>query len=500
MVRRRPFHPPFALVLGLLLGGLALVAAPAPGVVLAREGPTGLGNAIKARLRKAAVPERGVGIVWAGRGHDSRWLQEDGADRRLIPASAAKIFTAAAILDLLGPGAQVLTTLDARGRIEGGVLQGDLVVHGGGDPSLGDEPFQTSPLEVPDRFAAQVAAKGIRRVTGAVVVDDLLFDDDTRHATWTAEDRQAAYGAGIAALTLRRGCCHVLAKGADRVGAPAQLAASTGWGGAQVDNQVRTSASGRPALGARFDGNRLVLTGEVPRGQSGAVEVPVPEPALLFAHAFAERLRAHGVTVDAAPRRARSAEDAAPGRTVAVHAAPLAPLLEHMLVESDNVYASTLFKLAGAVVTGRGSWASGEVAVARMLERRGVERPDASGAFPTRILDGSGLSPANRTTAQALVDVLLSFDRDLVRGPLLRRALATSAAEGTMRKRLRDGSWAGRVHAKTGTLNDVRVRALAGYVDATDGRDGRVFAILLNGGVATHGVIDDVVRLLAATP
>lgn len=482
-----------------LLAGLLLLGPGAPSQVLARQGTVGLGDAVRARLRKAAVPDRGVGIVWAARGHDSRWLQEEGADRALIPASAAKVFTAAAALDLLGPGAQLLTTLEARGTIEGGVLRGDLVVHGGGDPSLGDEPFHASPLDVPDRFAAQVAAVGIRRVTGAVVVDDLLFDDETRHPTWTAEDRQYAYGAGIAALTLRRGCCHVIATGGSRVGAPAELAASTGWAGAQVDNQVRTSDGGRPAIGARFDGNRLVLTGEVPRGQKGAIDVPVPEPALLFAHGLAERLRARGVTVDGAPRRARSAEDAASGRPVAVHAAPLAPILEHMLVESENVYAATLFKLAGAVCTGRGSWASGELAVTRMLARRGVERPDPGGAFPTRILDGSGLSTSNRTTAHALVDLLLSFDRDLVRGPLLRRALPTSASEGTMRKRLRDGTWAGRVHAKTGTLNDVRVRALAGYVDAENGQGGRVFAILLNGGVATHGVIDDVVRLLAAT-
>jgi len=482
-----------------LLAGLVVVVPGAGTPVHARQGTVGLGDAVRARLRKAAVPDGGIGIVWAARGHDSRWLQEQGADRGLIPASAAKVFTAAAMLDLLGPGAQLLTTLEARGTIQDGVLRGDLVVHGGGDPSLGDEPFHASPLEVPDRFAAQVAAAGIRRVTGAVVVDDLLFDDETRHATWTDEDRRAAYGAGIAALTLRRGCCHVIDTGSGRVGARAEVASSTGWAGAQVDNQVRTSASGRPAIGARFDGNRLVLTGEVPRGQKGAVEVPVPEPALLFAHGFAERLRARGVAVDGVPRRARSAEDAAAGRPLAVHAAPLAPILEHMLVESENVYASTLFKLAGALCTGRGSWASGELAVTRVLARRGVERPDATGAFPTRILDGSGLSTSNRTTAHTLVDLLLSFDRDLVRGPLLRRALATSASEGTMRKRLRDGAWAGRVHAKTGTLNDVRVRALTGYIDAENGQGGRVFAILLNGGVATHGVIDDVVRLLAAT-
>ncbi len=404
---------------------------------LAREMPSAPPAAVTARLRQAAVPDHGVGIVWSARGADEARDIGVGADRALIPASAAKVFTAATVLDLFGPGAQVVTTIEARGTIDAGTLRGDLVVRGGGDPSLGDESFEHGTSGALDRFFAVVVDAGIRRVEGAIVVDDSLFDREMRHATWTERDRAAAFGAGIAALTFRRG------------------------------------------------------TRAARAGEAGTVDTPVEDPALSFGEALRERLVARGVPVAGAWRRAAAGE--APGREIGRTANPLASLVERMLVESDNVYASTLFKLAGAMETGRGTWASGEAAVARMLARRGIE--GVGGA--TRIVDGSGLSPANRTTARTLVDLLLSFDRDLVRGPLLRRALATSATEGTMRRRLRDAPYAGRVHAKSGTLNDVRVRALCGYLDATPERAGRAFAILLNGGAATHAVVDDLLRVLA---
>jgi D-alanyl-D-alanine carboxypeptidase/D-alanyl-D-alanine-endopeptidase (penicillin-binding protein 4) len=477
----------------LVLGLLALDAA-------ARPAAPGLGSAIEARLAKAAVPRQGIGIVWAARGAQDTWLKAGGADQLLIPASTAKLFTAAAALDLLGPGAQLVTRLEARGGFRDGVLAGDLVVHGDGDPSVGDAPaFGATPLDVPDRFAAAVAAAGIRRVTGAVVVDDLLFDEEHQHATWTDADRRAAYGAGVASITLNRGCMALEARGSARDGQAAELQAPTGTGVWTVTNRVTTALRSRPALHATWDGNTLVVGGEVPVNGRGRIEVPVPQPALLFAGALQARLRARGVVVDGAPRRARDEADAARGTPIAQHATSLGALLAYMLPESENVYASTLFKRCGVAVRGRGTWASGELAVATMLERRGIELPGMAEGPRTRILDGSGLSPGSRTTARTLVDLLSSFDRDLVRGPLLRRALPTNGEEGTMRRRLKDKGLAGRIHAKTGTLNDVRVRALAGYVDGEDGQGGHVFAILLNGGVTTHGVIDDVVRLLAAS-
>jgi D-alanyl-D-alanine carboxypeptidase/D-alanyl-D-alanine-endopeptidase (penicillin-binding protein 4) len=127
-----------------------------------------------------------------------------------------------------------------------------------------------------------------------------------------------------------------------------------------------------------------------------------------------------------------------------------------------------------------------------MLERRRI----VDGGT-TDIRDGSGLSPKNRVSAGVLANVLASFDRDILRGPILFDSLAVSGESGTLRKRLRDRGVKGRVHAKTGTLNDTRVRALAGYVEGKAGHAGYVFAILLNGRGASTAVIDDVVRELA---
>jgi D-alanyl-D-alanine carboxypeptidase/D-alanyl-D-alanine-endopeptidase (penicillin-binding protein 4) len=113
------------------------------------------------------------------------------------------------------------------------------------------------------------------------------------------------------------------------------------------------------------------------------------------------------------------------------------------------------------------------------------------------VRDGSGLSPRNRVSAGVLAQVLSSFDADILRGPVLMDSLPVAGESGTLRRRLRGRSVKGRVRAKTGTLNDTRARALAGYLDGRAGAPGYVFAILLNGGGTSHAVIDDLVRELA---
>jgi D-alanyl-D-alanine carboxypeptidase/D-alanyl-D-alanine-endopeptidase (penicillin-binding protein 4) len=170
----------------------------------------------------------------------------------------------------------------------------------------------------------------------------------------------------------------------------------------------------------------------------------------------------------------------------------MAETLEVLNRNSQNLYASLLYKLSGAALEGEGSWTSGAHAVRAMLERRHI--PDGG---TTVMRDGSGLSPLNRASAAVLAQVLSSFDRDLLRGPLLYASLPVAGESGTLARRLTGGDVKGRVHAKTGTLNDVRARALAGYVDGQGDDPGYVFAILLNGSGASHGVVDDLVREIA---
>ncbi|MDA1195284.1 MAG: D-alanyl-D-alanine carboxypeptidase/D-alanyl-D-alanine-endopeptidase, partial [Planctomycetota bacterium] len=254
---------------------------------------------------------------------------------------------------------------------------------------------------------------------------------------------------------------------------------------------IRTEPGSRAAVGGRWvgDGPVLDLHGRVPVGGRASFNVPVPDPALFLGGAVLSALAAQNVLVDDGVRHARDADDARAGTLLGEHAAPLEPALQVMNQRSQNAYASTLFKTAGRALTGEGSWASGGRAVNAMLERRRIYDEGS-----TDMRDGSGLSTSNRVSAAVLAQVLHSFDTDPLRGPLLFRSLPISGESGTLDDRLR--GLKGRVHAKTGTLNDVQARALAGYIERP-GKPGYAFAILLNGRGASHGLIDDLVVEIA---
>ena len=450
-----------------------------------------LAQRLTAKLRKAGVRPGSYGVVVLTRSRVPRVIFAVGHDEPLVPASAAKVLTAAAALDLLGPSHVFRPRITARGGVRDGVLEGDLVLHGAGDPSLSGRFHDGQPFAVPAALADAVARAGIRRVRGALVLDEGLLDREFVHAEWSAADKRRWYGAPVGGLSFNDNCVDVVVRGGTGAGAAAvDLPAGAGpW---TVRNLVRTEPRSSAAVGGRWieDGRVLELHGRVPPGGRASFNVPVQDPALFLGGAMLRSLASAGVRVDGGLRRPRDEADAAGGEPVAEHDGELPPALEVMNQNSQNFYASLLFKLAGAALDGRGTWESGGRAVEAMLARRGIVDRGT-----TDMRDGSGLSPRNRVTAGVMVQVLQAFDQDPLRGPLLLASLPVSGESGTLRNRL--PSLRGRVHAKTGTLNDTRARALVGYLDAQGASPGYVFAILLNGGGASHTLADELVLELA---
>ena len=436
-----------------------------------------LGGRIRARLSKAGIRSGRYSVAVLERG-TGRMLCFDGQATSLIPASVAKVLTAASALDHLGPGHRLVTRVTTTGKVVGGRLDADLVVHGGADPTLTMDDLQA--------LARKVRDAGVARVTGDLRLDDGALDREFTYAGWLEDDLRHVYGAGVGGLSIGEGTLLLKATGT-RAGAKATLTFPWTSGPWPVVNNVKTAAGGKAAIGGAFASGKLKAGGKVPAGKGTQIRVPVPDPVLFFGTAFSRALRDAGVVVDGriGPAAARHAD----GTELARIEHDLAGALRDMNVSSRNVHASTLFKLAGARVGGVGTWGTGEQAVTRMAEGRGI----AAGG--TKIVDGSGLSPTNRVTAGLLVQVLHAFDEDPLRGPMLFDSLPTSGVDGTLRRRL--GSLKGRVHAKTGTLNDHRVRSLAGYIDGKGDRPGSVFAIVLNGRGSNHAVIDDIVREIA---
>lgn len=461
--------------------------------------PGALGARLERRLAAAGVPEAEIGIAVLTLEAVPRPVFGQGQNRALMPASTAKVLTAAAALDLLGPGHAFTTTVTARGEVSGGVLHGDLVVHGTGDPNLSGRLGGTGPTAVLDGLVQGVKAAGIGRVEGDLVLDDGDFDREYLHPGWTDADKEKWYGAPVGGLAFNDSCVDVTVAPADRADVRALLTLPATSGAWEVENLTTTVSGARHVVGATWSSSAksLVVRGSV--AQSGGpytFHVPVPDPVAFFGGAFRRRLAAAGVGVAGALRAARDERDRARGRTVAEHATGLPETLEVMNRRSQNFYASEVFKACGAALGGSGTWITGQAAVEEMLRRRGLGDEGR-----TAIVDGSGLARANRTTAATLALVLLRFEQDLLRGPVLHRSLAAPGEEGTLDDRLLTRDTRGRLRAKTGTLAQAGAHAMAGVIDGRGSQPPLVFAILVNKRTwkgDPRGLIDDLVGILAA--
>jgi PBP4 family serine-type D-alanyl-D-alanine carboxypeptidase len=295
----------------------------------------------------------------------------------------------------------------------------------------------------------------------------------------------------VAGLVFNDSCLTVAVRGAAEPGDLARVVTPHTSGAWPVVSTAVTSDDRRTVVdGIWSEGSRLRVVGSVPVRQEYTFDTPVPDPLSNVGGALLEVLSRAGVRVERGFRAAKDDADRAGGTILHAVEDDLASALVVMNRRSQNLYASLLFKACGVAREGRGTWESGSRAVAEALSRRGIG--DAG-----RIVDGSGLARDSRVSAEALARLLVAFDRDAIRGPVLWRSLAVPGEEGTLQKRFTDREGRARVRAKTGTLARSGVHALAGYVDGRAGSRGFAFALILNqnpAGGDPRDLLDDVVR------
>lgn len=482
----------------LLLAGPAL---PAYAQAISAAGSMSTRGAELARQIEAVIdrpPFQRVqwGIsVWdpAARAH----LYRRDADRRLVPASNLKLVVAATAAHVLDPDYRHRTTVHAAGPLRDGVLEGDLVLYGRGDPLISGRYFE-SETAVLDGLAEALFARGVRRVTGGVTADESWFDTAYVHRDWEKDDLLWWYAAPVGALGFNDNAIDFLVQRGRRAGEPARITPSPASGFYRFENRARTVPAGqrRTVDFGRIPGtNQVWARGDVPLDASPRMEhVAVADPAQVTGTVFREALERRGIRVGR--REVRVVSD--PRRSPAgapVLAQHLSPTLPHVigpiLGSSQNWFSEQLLKTLGKEVRGEGSWAAG-LAVERAFLTRvvGIDSAD----FVLR--DASGLSAANRITPDALVR-LLEWIRTSPSGEVVRAALPVSARSGSLQRRFTD--LPGRVAAKTGYIGNVD--SLSGFVKMADGRE-LVFSIIANGtGLPSWRMkeaIDQVVRVLAA--
>ncbi len=394
------------------------------------------------------------------------------AKRLMMPASNMKIVTLAAAAERLGWNYTYETSVFAAGRIDAGVLQGDLIVVGSGDPSIGETP------DVLGAWAEQLKARGLRVIAGRIIGDDNAFDDDGLGFGWSWDDLPDDYAAGVSALQYNENAVRVTVGPGVAAGDWAGVAVSPTSGGLVVESSLTTSAADRPpAVSAqRLPGSpRLRLSGAVPLSAPPVSrDVSVDNPTQFFVNALRTTLIAHGIDVRGPAVDIDDIRDAPPppyGAPFISHRSPpLSTLALRLMKASQNLYAETLLKTLGPGASGR-STATGRSSALAALQAWGV------GADGLILRDGSGLSRYDYVTPEALVTILMHVDRQAsLKGPF-EESLPIAGRDGSLSNRMKGTAAEGNARAKTGSMSNVR--GLSGFVTTADGEP-LAFSILAN--------------------
>jgi len=435
-----------------------------------------------------------------------RILFERNATRLFVPASNTKLLVAAAAAALLGPDLRVKTGVYAAGPVSDGVLQGDLVLYGRGDPTWSRRCFaadttregacERDPMRPLRDLAAQIRGRGIRTITGQVVGDGSWFEPVLVHRTWEQGDLLWWYAAPVSALAFNDNSLDVGWGPGDEVGAPGRVSITPDFGEVMLENRTRTVGpdSGFALdVGGDHGGLRLWAAGRMPLGRSDRTSyVAIPDPNWYAARALRAALTEARIAVLGGTASTTDSLRYAAARASAplaeIESRPIREWLVPILGPSQNLFAEMLLKQIGRRVAGEGSWAKGIEAERRFLI-------DSVGLDSTQVApqDGSGLSHVNVASPLAFAKLLL-WMRRRPGFQVFADALPLAGRSGTIRTRMTATPVEGRVFAKTGAI--FRANALSGYVTLPDGGT-RIFSILANnhdlGGAGMNPQIDSLV-------
>lgn len=397
----------------------------------------------------------------------------------MMPASNMKIVTVAAAAETLGWDYRFTTTLEAEGSIDGGILHGNLIARGTGDPTINARGNRAD--AVFDEWATALKAAGITRITGAIVGDDDAFDDVVLGQGWSWDYLQDGYAAPVGALELNENVAKLQVRPAPNPGEPLILELSDGSGLRIVNRTMTGPPQARTSV--RFerhatvdDGAVLEVTGSLALDAAPiSRNVAVVNPTHFFVRALRAALAARGIEVtdftadiDDLPEADRLA-----ARRVIVEtpSPPLRDIATVTMKVSHNLYAETLLKATGAAKGEVGTAARGRDTAREVFTGWQI----APGTYVQA--DGSGLSRYDYVTAAMIVSILDRLHADPRHREAFVATLPIAGKDGTIATRLRATRAEANAVAKTGSISNVR--ALSGYVRTRDG-ELLAFSILAN--------------------
>lgn len=413
-------------------------------------------------------------------------IYENAATKLLKPASNAKIYTGALALDRFGPDHKIRTSFYAEAPIDnGGVIEGDLIVYGRGDPSFShrfNDGDYTKPLE---QLVDALASAGVKRIKGDLVGDDSFFRGPPYGSNWSWEDFQYYYGAEVSALTLQENVVDLVLTPGEKIGDPVKITTKPESDYLIFFNRTETVAEGGKRninVHRPVDQRIVYLTGTLPVGGSAEESVAVHNAPLWFVQLLKNALEKRGIrvggetrTINWLDRDVEPFDSSAFTEVAHVESKPMSELVKQMMKPSQNLYAQLLLlQVAEKARTDDNKRMTSEsVGLAEMkkfLAEAGIGDGDVL------LEEGSGLSRGCLLKPASSVLLLKHMSKHRYASAFI-DSLPIAGVDGTLRSRFKGTPSEGNLHAKTGTIG--YVSTLSGYV-TTKAREKLVFSIMLN--------------------
>lgn len=407
-------------------------------------------------------------------------------DKLLIPASTLKLITSATALEILGSNYRFKTKLGYIGETEKNTLKGNLVVIGGGDPTLGSEYFVKNNSNFLENWAKKVKLAGIKKVEGDLLLDASIYDSEKVPATWIWEDIGNYYGAGANAFTIYDNLSRITFGSPKKTGQATKIISIyPKIEGLKILNEVVTANNNSDnafVFGSPLD-KRRTIRGTIPRNRKAfTIKAAIHNPEEILAQELLRYLAKEGVFISGKVRFEEVNQKAF--QPIYIQESPtLSEIAKVLNYESVNLFAEHFLKQISAEKNGVGKRKVGIQTLKKFWELKGVS---TASLF---MEDGSGLSHFNAVSPSFFTDLLrqMSDNKSFIHS-------LPEAGEGTLSRFSKNLFPGNTLKAKSGSMT--RVRCYSGYLQLDSGKK-VVFSIMVNHFSGSHTkLISEIEKIL----
>lgn len=453
---------------------------------------------IDAIVQDEAFAHAHWGVLIKSLDNDKIWYAQN-KDRMFMPASNNKITSAANALKVLGPDFQFETHVLSKGEKNGSTLLGDVIVWSNGDPTLYDR-YQESSKAVFEKWAEELKAQGITRISGNIIGDDNAFDDVHIGEGWAWDYQSVWYAAQFGALQFNENYVDV------KIVPPATLDGQvilipniqSDYFTLKEVFEVVDTGYNRISMNRDFYSNEITFSGQLVAGSDTTERTPtIDNPTKFYVTVLKETLEENGIIVDGDAidcdeinNWVHAPKDENYKELASYYSVPLSEIVQRLMKRSQNMYAETMPRIVAWHEKGLGSIELGREVMDSVFVDFGIE--PGSWAYA----DGSGLSRYDYVSPQILVKILEGMYRSDLKDVWI-NSLPIAGVDGTLKNRMIGTAAENKVFAKTGTISNVR--GLSGYTTTANGEN-IVFSFLVNGHLLssrdTDRITDSILELI----